>query len=80
MSLAAGTGAQVLAVELVEPGAAEVKFLGGCGCVELLLAMLGQNVTNERSRQTVNQLQFFIRWKMPEKNGFFALELMPAGG
>jgi hypothetical protein len=49
LGVAAGTGAQVLAVELVESGAAEAEFLGGCGCVELLVAMLGQNVTNERS-------------------------------
>jgi len=54
--LALGTGAEVLGEEFVEAGAGESQFLSRFLGGEFLPAMAGQEVTNERSGATFDQL------------------------
>lgn len=46
---------------------------------ELTGAEVGQEMADEGSGQTVEQLKFFIGRRVERQEGFFALELTPAG-
>ena len=50
LGLALGTGAQVVAVKLVEVGTGQAQFPGRFGGREFVASMLGQEVTEEGSR------------------------------
>ena len=77
--LAVSTGVEVLGEELVKAGTGEPQFLS-CGLGgEFLSAMAGQEMADEWSRATFDELGFFIRVRMSENDGFIALELTPAG-
>jgi hypothetical protein len=54
--LALSASPQVLAVEIIKPGPGKTQFLGRLERGELLLSIAGQEVTDERSGQTFNQL------------------------
>jgi hypothetical protein len=54
--LTLGTGRQIVGVDLVEPGERQSRFLGGGLRGEFLLAMAGEDVTNEGSGETMDQL------------------------
>jgi hypothetical protein len=54
--LAVGTGAQVVAVEFVEAGAAQAQFGGGTSGGELAAAKRRQQVADEGGGQTLNEL------------------------
>jgi hypothetical protein len=54
--LALRAGPQVLAVEIIKTGAGKTQFPGRLGGGELLLAIAGQEVADERSGQTFDQL------------------------
>ena len=69
VSLAVGTGVEVVAVELVEVSSPQAQFGGGRACRQSLGAMLGQEVTNEGSRKAMNQL-FFMAAKSSRKVDF----------
>jgi hypothetical protein len=56
--LSAGT--QIVGVEFVEAGAGQAQFGGGGTRGEVPGAMVGQEVTDEGSRQALDQLLFFI--------------------
>jgi hypothetical protein len=45
----------------------------------LVLAMAGQNMTDEGGRQAFDQLKFFMAERITQKKGFIALGLIPAG-
>jgi hypothetical protein len=79
LAAAFGASAEVLAVELVEAWQGKPQFVCGTWGVELAMTMIGQNMTNVRSGQTVDQLEFFMAAKMTKEDGFFALKLAPAG-
>ena len=51
-----GTGAEILAVELVEPGAGEPQFLSSSGGGEFISAITGQEMPDDGSGQTFDQL------------------------
>ena len=58
--LMVSTGAEVVGVEFVEASVGQPQ-LGGCrGGVELAGAETGQDVTDQRRGQTMNELLFFI--------------------
>lgn len=78
--LTLSAGAEVMGVEFVEAGAGQAEFDGGGTSAEKAGAMRVEEMTDQRSRQPVDELCFFMRGSVPEKKGFFALELTPAGG
>ena len=51
-----GTGAEILAVELVEAGAGKPQFLSGGSGGEFLAAMAGQEMPDDGGGQTFDQL------------------------
>ena len=73
-----GAGAEVIRVEFVEAGAGQPEFDGGGTSAEVASAMTVEEMTDQRSGQTVDELVFFMRRRLPEKNGFNALKLLPA--
>jgi hypothetical protein len=77
--LTLSAGVEVIGVEFVEAGAGQAEFDGGGTSAEMAGAMTVEEMTDQRSRQTVDELCFFMRGSLPEKKGFFALELTPAG-
>jgi hypothetical protein len=79
VGVAAGAGAQVVGVEFVEAGTGQTQFAGGSASAEVASAMTVEEVADERSGQTFDQLRFFIGPKLEGEGGFFALELTPAG-
>jgi hypothetical protein len=44
--MAPSTGPKVLTEQLVEPATGQAEFLGGLGGANLLVAIIGQEVTN----------------------------------
>jgi len=78
LDLALGGGAQIVAVEFVEAGSGQLQFGLDAGGAELPGAELGQQVADERSGQTMDQLEFFIGPRVREEDGFCALKLTPA--
>ena len=74
-----GTGAEVVSVEFVEAAVGQAQFGGRGTGGELFGTMVGQNVTNERSGKTVDQLLFFIEAKGSRDMDFSLWKLMPAG-
>jgi hypothetical protein len=79
-ALAVRAGAEIISVEFVEAGTGQTQFAGGGAGAELAGAMTVEEVTDERRRQTFDQLKFFIGPKLTGEGGFIALELTPAGG
>lgn len=53
---ALSASAQVLGVEIIKTGAGKTQFPGRVGCGELLLSIAGQEVTDERSGKTFDEL------------------------
>jgi len=51
-----GTGAEVLAVELVEARAGQAQLLGGLAGGKLSAAMAGQEMADQRSGKTFDEL------------------------
>jgi hypothetical protein len=72
-------GAEVIGVEFVEAGAGQPEFTGGGASAEMAGAMTVEEMTDQWSGQTMEELVFFMRGSLPEKKGFFALVLTPAG-
>lgn len=60
IGVALGAGAQIVGVEFVEAGAGQAQFGGGSARGEVPGAMVGQEVTDEGSRQALDQLLFFM--------------------
>ena len=56
LGVSLGAGTEILAVELVEAGQGKPQFTGGGRGVELALAMIVQDMTNEWGGQTFYQL------------------------
>jgi hypothetical protein len=56
IGVALGAGAQIVGVEFVEASAGQAQFGGGGTCGEVPGAMVGQELTDEGSRQALNQL------------------------
>ena len=54
-------GAQVIGVEFVEAGAGQAEFDGGGASAENAGAMRVEEMTDQRSGQTVDELCFFMR-------------------
>jgi hypothetical protein len=77
--LALSTGAEVIGEEFVEAGAGQPQFAGDAASAELAGAITVEQMPDQRSRQTVDELCFFMGGSLAEKNGFIALELAPAG-
>ena len=69
IGLTVGAGVEVVAVEFVEVSTPQAQFGGGRACCQSLGAMLGQEVTNERSRKAMNQL-FFMAAESSRKVDF----------
>ena len=61
VSLALGTRLEVGAVKLVAACAAQTQFVGGGGGVDDPGPVLGQEMTDERSGQAMNELGLFMR-------------------
>jgi hypothetical protein len=78
--LAVRAGAEIIGVEFVEAGTGQAQFSGGGAGADLAGAITVEEVTDERRRQTFDQLKFFIGPKLTGEGGFIALELTPAGG
>ena len=72
-------GAEVIRVEFIEAGAGQPQFAGGGASAEMTGAITVKEMPDQRRRQTVEELCFCMRRSLSEKNGFFALELTPAG-
>ena len=53
VGLTVGAGVEVVVIEFVEAGTPQAQFGGGRARCQLLGAMLGQEVTNERSRKAM---------------------------
>ena len=53
VGLTVGAGVEVVAIEYVETGTPQAQFGSGRARCQLLGAMLGQEVTNERSRKAM---------------------------
>jgi hypothetical protein len=79
IGVAGGAGAQVIGVEFVEAGTGQSQFEGGGASAEVAGAMTVEEMTDEWSGQTFDQLCFFIGPSLAEEGGFIALELTPAG-
>ena len=77
MGASLSASAEILVVKLVEAGASQAEFLCGRRCAQSAVAIFVEDMPDERGGQTFDQLQFFMRGRMPEADGFFALELMP---
>ncbi len=58
--LALSASPQVLAVEIIKPGPGQTQFPCRLGCGKLLLSIAGQEVTDEWSGKTFDQLWLFI--------------------
>lgn len=71
-------GAKVIRVEFVEARAGQAEFDGGGASAEMAGAITVEEMTDQRSGQTVDELCFFMRGILLEKNGFIALKLLPA--
>jgi hypothetical protein len=67
--LALGAGAEVIRVEFVEAGAGQPEFAGGGASAELAGAITVEEMADQRSGQTVDELCFFMWGSLPEKNG-----------
>ena len=72
LGLTAGTSPEVLAVELIEAGMAQAKFLSGGLRHQPPLPMVIENVPDERGRESFDQLPFFMAGRMSEADGFCA--------
>ena len=60
IGVALGAGAKIVGVEFVEAGAGQAQFGGRSTRGEWSGAMVGQEVTDEGSRQALDQLLFFM--------------------
>jgi hypothetical protein len=78
--LAVRAGAEIIGVEFVEAGTGQTQFAGGGAGADVAGAITVEEVSDERCRQTFDQLKFFIGPKLTGEGGFIALELTPAGG
>ena len=78
LSLALGASAEVLAVKLVEAGDRQTQLLRGLARRQLVGAMVGQKVTDNRSRQTFNQLVLFIGASITNRRWIFRFFAAPA--
>ena len=79
LSMAGRASPKIFGVEFVEAGTSQTQFAGGGVLTDLAGAIAVEQMANERSRQSFDQLLFFIASKMTEGSGFFALKLAPAG-
>ena len=86
VGLTLGAGAKELAVESVEARPRQPQFLGRLGGGEFSLSMVGQQMANQRGRQTFDQLKFSSPQCSkpggrcpPDPLGFNAWELETAG-
>jgi len=66
VGLAAGAGVEIIGVEFVEAGAGQAEFSGGGASADLAGAIFMEEVTDERSGVTMDQLKFFIGPKVAE--------------
>jgi hypothetical protein len=65
IGLTLSAGAEVIGVEFVEAGAGQTEFDGGGTSAEKAGAMTVEEMTDQRSRQTVDELCFFMRRSLP---------------
>ena len=79
VGVASGASAQVIGVEFVEAGTGQPQFTGGGAGAEMAGAVAVEEMTDEGSGQTFDQLGFFMGPKIEENGRFIALELTPAG-
>jgi hypothetical protein len=60
VGLAVGAGMEVIGVEFIEAGAGQAQLPGGSAGADLAGAMTVEEMTDERSGVTFDQLKFFI--------------------
>jgi hypothetical protein len=69
VGLTLSAGAEVIGVEFVEAGAGQTEFAGGGTSAEKASAVTVEEMTDQRSGQTMDELCFFMRRSLPEKKG-----------
>jgi hypothetical protein len=79
VGLALGTGAEIIGVKFLEAGMSQSQFGGRTDATEVSGAEVVEDVTDEWSGQTMDDLKFFMTARVTEGVGFIALRLMPAG-
>ena len=67
--LTSSAGAKVIGVEFVKARAGQAEFDGGGASAEMAGAMSVEEMTDQRSGQTVDELCLFMRGSLPQKNG-----------
>lgn len=77
--MAVGTSFEVIGIDFIKTGKGQTQLLGRLTSGELLAAEAGQEMTDDRSGKTFDQLSFFMGARMTKEGGFFALKLAPAG-
>jgi hypothetical protein len=80
LGVAGGAGAEVLGVKLVETGTCQSQFAGRSAGADLAGAITVQEVADEWSGQSFDQLWFFMGPKITEERWIFRFLAAPAEG
>ena len=73
-------GAQVVGVEFVAAGAGQAEFAGGGAGAEVAGAMAVEEMPDQRSRQTMDELVVFMRRRLPEEEWIYRFETATGQG
>jgi hypothetical protein len=67
LQAALGASFEIVAVKFVKAGVGQIEFASGLGGGKLPLTMCGQKMTDERCRQTFDELKFFMTGRITEE-------------